>query len=184
MKHIGQFVREIIPVITGILIALFINDWNDKRKDKAYLDRMFSSMQQEFEESIGEIERAIPRQKAFADSLGVDLDNDELNLYDIMMKAGGIYTPAIKTNSWNAIANSKIELIEYDRLSELAGIEEWKENLHMRNDRLMDFLFANFEETDRAKKKMLRMMIQDIARSEARLKSNFEELLQELKNEE
>ena len=48
------------------------------------------------------------------------------------MKFNGIYMPIIKTNSWNAIANSKIELIEYEKLSGLSDIEERKENLTQR----------------------------------------------------
>ena len=38
-KGIKTFLIEISTIIVGILVALFINDWNDDRKDKAYIDR-------------------------------------------------------------------------------------------------------------------------------------------------
>ncbi|MDW5290710.1 hypothetical protein [Formosa sp. PL04] len=42
------------------------------------------------------------------------------------MKVNEMYIPTIKINSWKAISNSKIELMEYDKVSTLANIEEHK----------------------------------------------------------
>lgn len=87
------------------------------------------------------------------------MDNEAVSLYDIMIKANGIHSPWIKTNSWNAIANTKIELIAYEKLSALAGIEERKENLISRIEKQMDFTFQNFEQTDKGKKNLLKMKL-------------------------
>ena len=45
MKQIKQIIREIIPVIIGILIALVINNWNEDRKNENYLNQIFSSIE-------------------------------------------------------------------------------------------------------------------------------------------
>ena len=179
MKQIKQLFREIIPVIIGILIALFINNWNDERKEKKYLDQMFSSIEKELEESILDIKTVIPKQLASVDTLDVYINNEEVSLYSIMMRGNGIHFPTIKTNSWNAIANSRIELIEYEQLSTLADIEERKENLFIRIERQMEFIFQNFEKTDRAKKIILRMMTLDIVNAEEELQSQIEEFIKE-----
>lgn len=179
MKQIKQLFREIIPVIIGILIALFINNWNDERKEKKYLDQMFSSIEKELEESILDIKTVIPKQLASVDTLDVYINNEEVSLYSIMMRGNGIHFPTIKTNSWNAIANSRIELIEYEQLSALADIEERKENLFIRIERQMEFIFQNFEKTDRAKKIILRMMTLDIINAEKELQSQIEEFIKE-----
>ena len=68
------------------------------------------------------------------------MDNSDVSLYYIVTRADGIHAPKIKTNSWNAIANSKIELIDYEKLSALAGIEERKENLNNRTEKLLEFM--------------------------------------------
>lgn len=179
MKQIKQLFREIIPVIIGILIALFINNWNDERKEKKYLDQMFSSIEKELEESILDIKTVVPKQLASVDTLDVYINNEEVSLYSIMMRGNGIHFPTIKTNSWNAIANSRIELIEYEQLSALADIEERKENLFIRIERQMEFIFQNFEKTDRAKKIILRMMTLDIVSAEEELQSQIEEFIKE-----
>lgn len=177
MKQLNQIIKETVPVIIGILIALFINNWNEDRKDKKYLNQIFSSIEKELEESNTEIKQVILKQLASVDTLVNYLNNEEISLYHIMMRGNGIHIPTIKTKSWNAIANSRIELIEYEQLSALADIEERKENLTKRIERQMEFIFQNFEKTDRAKKIILRMMTLDIVRAEEELQSQIEEML-------
>jgi len=172
-----QFIREIASVIIGILIALFTNNWNEDRKDKKYLNQIFSSIDKELEESLVDIESVIPKQLKSVDSIQRYLNNEELSIYDIMIRANGIHAPSIKTNSWNAIANSKIELIAYDKLSALADIEERKENLKWRLEKQMDFMFQNMEETDRGKKEILIMTIIDIVGAEKEMKAAIEGML-------
>lgn len=177
MKQSSQFFREIISVIIGILIALFINNWNEDRKDKKYLDQIFYSINKELEESIVDIERVIPMQQASIDSIQKYMNNDQFSIYDIIIISNGVNAPTIKTNAWKAIANSKIELIAYDKLSALADIEDSKENLRARLERQMDFMFQNMEQTDKKKKVMLMMIIGDMVNAEQELQVRIEEIL-------
>ena len=177
MKQLNYIIKETVPVIIGILIALFINNWNEDRKDKKYLNQIFASIEKELEESLIDIERVIPKQMASADSIQTYLNNEEVSIYDILTRANGVHAPRIKTNAWNAIANSKIELISYDKLSALADIEERKENLRWRLEKQMDFMSQNIEKTDKAKKEMLLMTIFDMVGAEKQLQSAIEEVL-------
>ena len=173
-----QIIREVVSVITGILIALFINNWNDERKEKAYLDQIFSSIDKELEDSVADIQRVIPAQMASIDTLNAYMDDATVSLYEIVIRSKGVYSPIIKTNSWNAIAPTKIELIEYERLSALADIAERKENLLNRIEKQMDFTFQNFESTDKNKKEILRMMLWDVVGAEQRLLARIEEIIE------
>lgn len=179
MKQIGQLVREMIPVIIGILIALLINNWNEDRKDRKYLDQIFSSILKESEESIADIDFVLPKQQALIDTIETYLDNEKASIIEIVMKANGTHKPDIKLNSWRAIANSKIELIEYEKLSTLSDIEERKDNLYARIDKTADFLLMNITETSREKKELLKMMTFDVINAEKRLKSRIEDFLKE-----
>ena len=177
MNEVSKLFREIVPVIIGILIALFINNWNEDRKDKKYLSQIFSSIENELEESLIDIKQVIPKQLASVDTLDYYMNNDKVTLYEIIMKSNGIHIPSIKTNSWNSIANSKIELIEYEKLSDLSDIEELKENLTQRIEKQMDFIFQNFEKTDRNKKVIVRMMMRDIISAEKDLRDEIEHFI-------
>lgn len=178
MKQIGKLIREVIPVIIGILIALVINNWNEDRKDKKYLNQIFSSIEKELEESNTDIKRILPKQKAMLDSLEVYLNDESMSLIDIVLLADGIQKPDININSWRAIANSKIELIEYEKLSALANIEARKDNLNTRVDKTLDFIFINIQATDRGKKELLKMMIIDAINTEKRLYATIKEFIE------
>ena len=175
MKEVSKLFREIIPVIIGILIALFINNWNEDRKDKKYLSQIFSSIENELEESLTDIKQVIPKQLASVDTLDYYMNNDKVTLYEIIIKSNGIHMPFVKTNSSNSIANSKIELIEYEKLSTLSNIEELKENLAQRTEKQMDFIFQNFEKSDKNKKIIVRMMMTDIIGAEKDLQDEIKE---------
>lgn len=177
MKYLRFVIKETVPVIIGILIALLINNWNEDRKDTKYLNKIFSSIEKELEESAKDIERVIPMQMKSVDTIQKYLNNDKYSIYDITMKSNGVNAPIIKTNVWKAIANSKIELISYDKLSVLADIEDSKENLRWRLEKQMDFMYQNMEQTDKAKKVMLMMIISDMVNAEKELLAEIEALL-------
>jgi len=176
MKKINQLIKDIIPVILGVLIALIINNWNEDRKDKKYLNQIFSSINEELEESKTGIENTIPRQKLLLDSLEVYLDDETVSLFEIMRKAGGIRFTTIKNNSWKAISNSKIELVEYEKISILSDIDEAKDILELQSEKLFDFLINNSEATSKGKKELFRMIVGNIMAIEKRLQSNIQEL--------
>ncbi|WP_440881173.1 hypothetical protein [Tenacibaculum sp. C7A-26P2] len=179
MKNVRWFFKETIPIIIGILIALLINNWNEDRKNKKYLNQIFSSIESELEESELDIKRVIPKQLASVDTIDAYMNNEKVTLYEIIMKSDGIHKPIIKTNSWNAIANSKIELIEYEKLSALSNIQESKENLNQRIEKQVEYSFQNFERSGKNKKIILRMLILDIIGAEKELISEIEKFIKE-----
>jgi len=178
MKYLSQLIKEIIPVIIGILIALFINNWNEERKDRKYLTQIFSSIEKELAESLEDIKQVIPKQLASVDTLDAYINNPDYSIYDLMVKGDGIHSPTIRTNAWQSIANSKIELIEYDKLSTLSDIEDRKDNLENRVQLQMDFLFENIDVRDTRKKQMYKMVILDIVGAEQRFQESIEEILE------
>lgn|SRR5699024_10998611 len=137
------FIKEIIPVTVGILIALSIGNWNEYKKDTKYINQILSSIHSDLTDSKKSIEEKIPDQKSLIDSLGFYSDNNNKSILDIAMKVNGFQTPTIKMNSWRAISNSKIELIDYKKVAVLSEIEEINEVLKMKTQYLMNFVYTN-----------------------------------------
>ena len=108
-NNFKAFVKEIVPVIVGILIALWINNWNETRKDKNYLKQITSASNKELKDSEEDIKANLLLQKAYIDTIDAYLQDEKISLIDITLKNKGIYVPTIKINSWKAISNSKIE---------------------------------------------------------------------------
>jgi len=139
-SNIKKIIKEMIPIIAGILIAMFINNWNEDRKDAKYINKILSSINKELRESNEEITEMLIKQKSFIDTVEIYQKDEVVSIYEITNKIG-IGIPSIKTNAWVALSNSRIELIDYDKLSSLANIEEGKEILKLKVDKLINFIY-------------------------------------------
>lgn len=170
------FVKEIIPVIAGILIALFIDNWNSEHKDKLYIDQVFSTIDSELKESKEDIKIIIPKQQSLVDSLEFYYENKNVTILDIIKKSKGIYIPQIKTNAWKAVSSSKIDLIDYKKVASLSNIEELKETLKNKSEFLMSFLYSNINSTDKNVKQTVKMILLDIIQTENTLQKTIESM--------
>lgn len=178
-KTIIEFFKEILTIIVGILIALYINNWNEDRKDAKYINKIFVSMDKELNESNDDIKKKMPQQQTLIDTLGFYKKNDSISIFDVMMKVNGVQIPQIRISSWKAISSSKIELLEYDRVSDLANIEEQKELLISKTQYLMNFLYPNIKDTSFDKKELIMFMMQDIMVTERDLQEEIEGAIQD-----
>ena len=69
-----------------------------------------------------------------------------------------------------AISNSKIELMQYDNITALSSIEEQKEILKIKSERLANYIYSNLKETGIDKKEFLRLLIHDVISTEVIIK--------------
>ena len=81
MKRLKKFILEMFTVMIGILIALFINNWNDERKENKYFDQIYVSIQKEVEESLDDIKETIPLQLASIDTIQAYLNDEKVSVY-------------------------------------------------------------------------------------------------------
>ena len=174
-KIIKILIKEIVPIIVGILIALYINNWNENRKDKKYINQISLSIKKELKEANNEIKNKIPIQKSLIDTLDIYMNNNKISLYNIIIKTG-LQFPSIKMNAWKAISNSRIELLDYNEISDMANIEEQKDILKMKIDKLTNLIYPNMFETGKDKKLILKIMMIDIIQSEQILQKEIEQI--------
>ena len=172
-----QLLREIVSVILGILIALGVNNWNEERKEKKYLNQIQSSIQKELQESVEEIKASIPKQEVLINNLGRYLNDESKSIFEIMSASNGLQKPSIKNNSWRAIANSKIELIEFQKLSDLSEIDQSKEDLELKTEKLVDYLILHLKSTEREHKEVFMLLSQEILSTTKIAQSEIEEFL-------
>jgi len=176
-KYLKQFIKDIIPIIAGMLIALFINNWNENRKDAKYIDQIFASITKEFKESNKNISETLPKQKMLLDTLNFYKNDETLSIFDIVVKAKGINVPIIRMNAWKAISNSRIELIDYQKLSLLAKIEEGKNILRMKTQKITDFTYSNLNDRSIGKKHIMSILVSDIINSEKSIQNEIKKII-------
>ena len=68
-QNIKKFLKDMIPVLTGVLLALWINNWNENRKNTNYINQISSSISKELKETNEDIIKELSFQKRLIDSL-------------------------------------------------------------------------------------------------------------------
>ena len=178
-NNLQGFIKDIIPVLVGVLIALLINSWNDSRKDKKYVNGFYTSLKKEFNDTNAEINDKIPYQKILLDTLNFYSKNENLTLLDVIGKAGGLKGPRIKLNYWRSISDSKLELISYEKLSVLGNIEDGNELLIYKRNKILDFIYENLAETGSKEKMILGLMLEELVRTQRSVQKDILKILNE-----
>lgn len=164
-----DFVKEMIPVIVGILIALFIDNWNENRKDQQYIELVYATINGELKETNSELSENIPVHRELIDSLKFYATDTTVNVVDIVLKTKGIHLPTIKMTAWKSVSSAKIDLMDYKKVIQLSTIEEHKDILKDQTDHLVQFLYPNLYETDKNKKRTLAIILLDVLETEKTL---------------
>jgi hypothetical protein len=102
-----------------------------------------------------------------------------LPLIEVIKKAGGINGPIIKLNYWKALSSSKIELLEYEKLTILADIEEQNEFLKYKRTKILDFVYLNLVESSEKEKVLLKIMMQDLIKAQLNVQNDIKKILNE-----
>lgn len=170
------FIKEIIPITVGILIALSIGNWNQNKNEQKYIKEIFSLIDNELDDTYKGIEEVIPLQKSFIDTLQYYSNNMDVSILQIVRKAGGIYVAPIKTNAWNTFSNSKLELIDYKLIVPLSNITEQKNILNSKGTTLTNFINDNLSETEKDKKEILILNMKDVIGTEKVIQKEIEKV--------
>jgi hypothetical protein len=136
-------------------------------------------LKKEFRETDKEITEKIPEQKILLDTLEFYSKDKKLPLIEVIKKAGGINGPIIKLNYWKALSSSKIELLEYEKLTILADIEEQNEFLKYKRTKILDFVYLNLVESSEKEKVLLKIMMQDLIKAQLNVQNDIKKILNE-----
>ena len=64
LNYLGYSIGEIILVVIGILIAVSLNNWNEKEQEKKKLDNIFATIKKDLENDIAEIDKILEYHKS------------------------------------------------------------------------------------------------------------------------
>lgn len=139
----GQMGREMIPVIAGILIALFINNWQQSYRDEKLLESTLQSLSEEFDKNTENIQSYLPRQTHFLDTLRLYHDDTTLSILDIATKTSGMGSPEIYATNWQlSVNNNSMRLLNFQTINLLSQIESKYQELRDQDRFLYPILYG------------------------------------------
>jgi len=171
---LGKIGIEMIPIVLGILVALFINNWKESNADADFRDKVMGAIVEELKENKLELEEKIPEHYALLDTIYAYIDSDSVPIGEIVQKVQGVRIVNVKNNSWRAFLNFKIELIEYDYISTLSNIDGGQRHMEKQTDQLIDFIYSNLDDDTEIKKMIFSTLINDILHHEEVLLEDHE----------
>jgi hypothetical protein len=77
-KYLKYAIGEIVLVVLGILIALYINNWNEEKKVRVKFDEVLIDVEQELEHNISYLKNNVTPQMVYYDSILLKLFVDSL----------------------------------------------------------------------------------------------------------
>ena len=161
-KYLKYAIGEIILVVIGILIALQINNWNEKRQNKLKVDNLLQKIQQDIETDISEIVR-LTKFYAKKDSLiQLVLDNKltkedyqkptSINLHYLIYNRDEINLKNIGYSNLMRVQdiipqeyNSILEQLSTQYNDDFVYVDEAEERFNYSDHKFSDFLFEKYD---------------------------------------
>ena len=153
VPYLRYAIGEIALVMIGILLALQVNNWNEKRKQKLQEHKILVSLYSDFKESKNRLLESMDQQRNVVRKSSELIKiyegkkprpiNDSIKNY-IIYGAYGWYRPELLTGAYDAFVNSgNSELISNDNLTKMlaeyfsivnSGFEDQETSMNLLNN--------------------------------------------------
>lgn len=182
IKVIRKFMWELIPVTCGIFLAIYLNNLNEQRKKEDNYLQIIKLTKIETKDNLRAIMENRAKLSVIPDTLNRYMNDQNLRLIDVVKKTKGINLPQIKNISFKILQNSDINFIaKYWSCFSLLVLQEDQIKFYdMKIKMLADYLFDNFNKTDRVTKEHLLMNVREVVQAIENLKENSDMLIKEL----
>lgn len=134
---------ELVTIIAGILIALFVNNLQERNRDRAVLTATLNSLSQEFDKNIENIDKKQFLLERFRDTLQFYEKNTQLSVYDLTTKSKGLGTAELHTTNWQAtLSSNSLRLLDFETITLLSQIDSKHEELKDQGDILVSIVYS------------------------------------------
>lgn len=178
-----KVVKEMLVVVFGILIALFINSWKEDLNNQKFVEATLSSIQWEVLQSKKSLDGILLKHTALQDSIVTYFEDDSQSIRTVIQKSGGFQFPNIKIIGLRFFVSSKAELVEYKLISQLIEMEDLKTLLEKKFDKLADYAFEAMEKSDKQSKLKFAIHVSNVIDTESQLQSLYQDYLEEHQEE-
>jgi len=150
-KYLLYAIGEIILVVIGILIALYINNWNNHRKERLEETQLLSNLRQEFKNNLDEVTFDHQINQKCLNTLYYYLQADKtLFTPNEIDSISGVFSTFATFDAREgiideAIASGRLNLIQNDslknRISQWSGeLNDLKEDASIRREHWINYL--------------------------------------------
>lgn len=122
MKSLKIFFKEALPVVFGVLLALFLSNWKEDIDSDRYIEEYYLHINEESESNLVTLRDIVKSHRSLLDTLNNNKETD-VNLGEILSKVGGIQFALLQNSSWKYFQSSSIGKLDFEVISALSFME-------------------------------------------------------------
>ena len=186
--NLGSFLLNLIVVTLGVLIALIIDNWKEKRRNKSFLRKAFKVVKEEIEGNRKEVSKALELHNKLFENLKDKVKDKGKVLKDFIyegLESDELKIPGIKKGvSMRYFIGNHTDLVDQSLIFQLSDIEIVTEYFDKKVELLMNHIFDRMHsKLSRDKEKFL-ALLKNMIDSENQLLKLYNQFLEQeyLKN--
>jgi len=116
----GRFGFESLLIILSVLVGLALNDWRERRAERARAEAVLSNFRRELRENLAALERRQPKHAAMAERLRRAAEQDRpgetaFAAFRALMPEGGLDNGPLRDAAWEtALSTGALRLLDYE----------------------------------------------------------------------
>ena len=177
-RNLFSFVKEVIVVLIGVLIALFINEWRETKNNEQFVSSVLAAVEKDIISSKEDLKEVSDKHIRTIDTMAVYLNDEQLSIVEIIEGVGGIQIAQTKNISLNYMVGNRAELLDYELISLLTNIESTRELLDNKFDKFLNYAYETVEATDAKSKRIFIIHLSNVIDSELSLLELYDEFLE------
>ncbi len=142
-KVVAKLGFELVTIIVGISIALFVNNLQERKRDRKVLTATLHGLSQEFSKNVENINKIQPTLERFRDTLQFYEKDMNLSLYDLATKSPGLNTADLYTTNWQAtLSSNSLRLLDFETITLLSQIDAKHQELKDQEAILVSIVYS------------------------------------------
>lgn len=180
-SQIASFLREVSIVVIGVLIALFINNWNEKVKHDKFINKTLFAIGKEIKSSKRDVEKTLDKHILVADSIMASTNYETKSIRQTFIRLGGLQIPEIKNIGLRFFIANNADLVEYEIISDLSEIEFSSKGFELKMNKLLDLSYELMDSKNKEDKIKIAQILSEVIENEEYLLELYNDFLSKYK---
>lgn len=147
-SQVLSFLREIAIVVIGVLIAVSVGNYKERKDNEKYIEKTLLAIENEIRLSNNEVDTVLEKHIKLFEILEEQIDKGEQTLGELVANSGGFQVASIQNVSLRFFVSNKAELLEFKLISQLLDIELQTNLLSDKLKRLTDFAYEHVNDKE------------------------------------
>jgi hypothetical protein len=147
-SQVLSFLREIAIVVIGVLIAVSIGNYKERKDNEKYIEKTLLAIENEIRLSNSEVDTVLNKHLKLFEILEEQIDKGEQTLGELVANSGGFQVASIQNVSLRFFVSNKAELLDFKLISQLLDIELQTNLLSDKLKRLTDFAYEHVNDKE------------------------------------